>query len=111
MINKLYKLREFLEILFRHRTIIRDLERKVEYTEKNAADVINLIGKEKYRMVVSRNEKSFDNTIMLTDTEVNTYIKSELLIPPKYKIEKMIFEMKKFKKKERKNDENNKNHN
>ena len=85
-----FRLRNFFKTLFNHRAIISYLERKVEYTENNAKDIMNLMWKEKVKVVISDMQKSFGYMVMVTDGERHGYIKSESKIPAKFYIENII---------------------
>ena len=100
---KWFRFKMWWHTLWNHRAIIEKLQDEKRWIEDNAKDIINLLGKENMRMVISNSTKMFAYTIMITNGIANRYMQSGLVIPPKRYVKNTIGEIKAFIKKGKKN--------
>ena len=98
---EIYRLRGWVRDLFYHRVIIKALEDEVKYTERNARDIINLIGEEHLRMESKPRTAHFGNIITLKQSfgAIQGACYSDSVIPPLYKIEMIVRDIKNYDKK------------
>ena len=97
----IYRLREWFKILLNHRAIIEKLQDEKRYIENNAVNIINLVDKEGLSLTITAPLQSFGWLVRLgvVGTTIQGACISLMKIPPLYKIEEIIKQIRDYQKK------------
>jgi len=97
----IYRLREWFKILLNHRAIIEKLQDEKRYIENNAVNIINLVDKEGLSLTITAPLQSFGWLVRLgvVGTPIQGACISQMKIPPLYKIEEIIKQIRDYQKK------------